>query len=199
MPKETFFNLPEEKREKIISVLRKQYESKPFLEVSVKEIVEELGIARGSFYQYFSNLEESYFMILEKETVDMHSLFIKCLMKNDFHLLKALDCYDSAISKAIFHGNAYEIYKNRYLHWNEKLEKGWKTYQKKKDILDETRTDSIKNSPHFVEKEVIHFMKAIIHDLIRRIFTENWSETEFSEHYKQHISYIKKGVPHGNH
>lgn len=196
MPKETFFNLPDEKREKIISVLRKHYKSKPFSEVSVKEIVEALGIARGSFYQYFRNLEESYFMILEYETIDMHTLFIKCLRNSNFKLFPALDDYGYLIAEAIFHGNAYEIYKNRYLYWNEKLERGWALYQKEKDAMDENRADAIKNSSHFIEKEVIHFIKTIIHDLIRRIFTESWSKTEFLEFYKQHINYIKKGVPH---
>lgn len=198
MPKETFYNLSDEKRRKIISVLRKLYETKPYSEVSVKEIVEELGIARGSFYQYFSNLEESYFMILEEETVDMHSLFIKSLKEADFKLFPALDTYGKLIAEAIFHGNSYQIYKNRYLYWTDKLEKGWVKYQKQKMEMDESRADSIKNSPIFEEKEEIHFIKAIIHDLIRRIFTENWSENLFLEHFRRHITYIKKGVSHGN-
>lgn len=198
MPKETFYNLPDEKRNKISFVLRKLYESKPFSEVSVKEIVEELDIARGSFYQYFSNLEESYFMILEEETVDMHSLFIKSLKEASFNLFPALEAYGRLIAEAIFHGNAYQIYKNRYLYWTDKLEKGWNAYQSQRSEQDENRADAIKNSPVFEEKEEIHFMKAIIHDLIRRIFTENWSENEFLEHFKTHTAYIKKGVSHGN-
>lgn len=199
MPKETFLNLPEEKREKITTVLRDSFQKKPFSEVNVKEIVETLGIARGSFYQYFENLEDSYFMILEKETVDIHSLFIQKLKDNQFDLYLALSAYGDAISKAVFESSSYQIYKNRYLYWDYKLEKGWLSYQIQKEETSEQRADSIKHSPHFMEKEEIHFIKSIIHDLIKRIFTENWSKKEFLAHYQLHISYIQKGVHYANH
>lgn len=198
MPKETFLNLPYEKREKIIGVLKKSFQTKPFSEVNVKEIVETLSIARGSFYQYFENLEDSYFMILEKETLDIHSLFIEKLKENQFDLYLALSSYGKAISEAVFEPSSYQIYKNRYLYWDYKLEKGWTAYQNKKKEVSEERTYSIKHSPHFAEKEEIHFIKSVIHDLIKRIFTENWTEEEFLSHYQLHIDYIQKGVHHAN-
>ena len=81
IPKEVFYNLTKEKQEKIIFV--EAFEAKPFQKVNVKEIVEKAGIARSSFYQYFKNLEDAYFTILNKETVDIHKLFMKMfLLKN---------------------------------------------------------------------------------------------------------------------
>ena len=77
MPKEVFFNLSDEKRDNITSILKDEFRSKPFYKVNVKDIVEKAGIARGSFYQYFENLEDAYFTILNKETVDVHELFMK--------------------------------------------------------------------------------------------------------------------------
>lgn len=67
-----FFRLPSEKQQKILSVLETEFKIKPFPKVNVKEIFEKSGIARGSFYQYFEDLEDAYFTILEKETVDIH-------------------------------------------------------------------------------------------------------------------------------
>ena len=64
MPKATFFNLSNEKRKKIVKVLTEEFEKKNIQEATVKEIVQKLGIARGSFYQYFETLEESYFLSL---------------------------------------------------------------------------------------------------------------------------------------
>ena len=63
MPKDTFYNLDQEKKQKVINVLHEEFSQKPFSEVNVKSIVEKIGIARGSFYQYFENLEDSYFYI----------------------------------------------------------------------------------------------------------------------------------------
>ncbi len=62
LAKDTFYNLEEEKRAKITEVLISEFSQKPFADVSVKTIVERLGIARGSFYQYFEDLERFLFL-----------------------------------------------------------------------------------------------------------------------------------------
>ncbi len=49
MPKSTFYNLSDEKRERIIEVLMDTFKDKTIFDANVKEIVEKLNIARGSF------------------------------------------------------------------------------------------------------------------------------------------------------
>ena len=66
MPKQTFYNLSEDKRNLIDEVLKDEFSTKPFKDCNVKNIVERLSIARGSFYQYFDDLMDSYFYILDK-------------------------------------------------------------------------------------------------------------------------------------
>jgi len=51
LAKETFYNLEVKKRKRILEVMIRIFQKKPFQNVTVKEIVEELGIPRGSFYQ----------------------------------------------------------------------------------------------------------------------------------------------------
>lgn len=58
MPKETFLKLSNEKKEKIIKAAQKEFERVPIEEVSIKNIVENAEIARGSFYQYFESKED---------------------------------------------------------------------------------------------------------------------------------------------
>ena len=58
MPKETFLKLPEEKKNKIIKAAKKEFERAPFEQTSIKNIVEDAEIARGSFYQYFESKED---------------------------------------------------------------------------------------------------------------------------------------------
>ena len=47
LPKETFNNLKPDKKDKVVKELKRIFEEKPFQEVTVKEIVDSLGIARG--------------------------------------------------------------------------------------------------------------------------------------------------------
>ena len=55
MPKPTFENLPEAKRDEIHRVALDEFARFPFAKASISKIVNRLGIAKGSIYQYFDN------------------------------------------------------------------------------------------------------------------------------------------------
>jgi len=55
MPKQTFFNLPEEKREKIVNAAVDEFADYGLENASTNRIVENSGISKGSFYQYFED------------------------------------------------------------------------------------------------------------------------------------------------
>ncbi|MEJ8751441.1 TetR/AcrR family transcriptional regulator [Lagierella sp. ICN-221743] len=188
MPKKTFYNLSDEKRGKIIDVLKKNFEQKTIFEANVKEIVEELQIARGSFYQYFEDLEDSYFFILDMETIDVHKLFLKLLKENNFDVLKALEEYGQMVSEIIFSKEAYNLYKNKYLYWNSEFEEKWKNY-KAKDV----NKNEISNINE-LNTEKMKFIKALVHDLIKRNFKEGWSKEDFLSHYNIYMKWIKEGI-----
>ncbi|WP_459130015.1 TetR/AcrR family transcriptional regulator [Guggenheimella bovis] len=176
MAKDTFERLPEDKKEKILSVLKKNFEEKPFNLVTVKDIVDELGIARGSFYQYFESLEDAYFEILDRKTTDIHKLFLE-EMKKDTTLEEKLTRYGKALQKALFNDN-YSIYKTRYLYWDEGLNK-------------EMRARHKNTLP---KEEKVQYLKGILHTLIQRTFEEEWTKEEFLEKYETQLQWILKGV-----
>ena len=66
MPKDTFFNLDSEKREKIIKAAKAEFLDNPLRKARVSNIVMEAAIPRGSFYQYFNDLDDLYYYIVEK-------------------------------------------------------------------------------------------------------------------------------------
>ena len=58
MPKSTFYNLNNEKREKIEKALKNEFTRNTFEKASISNIIEEAQIPRGSFYQYFEDKED---------------------------------------------------------------------------------------------------------------------------------------------
>lgn len=64
MPKPTFFNLKGEKRQKIEKSAVKEFAARGFHGARLNNIVEEAGIAKGSFYQYFDDLEDVYIHLM---------------------------------------------------------------------------------------------------------------------------------------
>lgn len=66
MPRETFLNLPEEKKKRITDTLLKHFAYKAYNEVNLEEIAQDCGIAKGSLYQYFTNKGEIYLYAVEE-------------------------------------------------------------------------------------------------------------------------------------
>lgn len=64
MPKNTFFHLSQQKRELIENAAIEEFADNSLHSASVNAIVNNAGIAKGSFYQYFVNLEDLYKHIL---------------------------------------------------------------------------------------------------------------------------------------
>ncbi|SFE28191.1 TetR/AcrR family transcriptional regulator [Peptostreptococcus sp. D1] len=193
MPKNTFNNLPPEKREKIYEALREEFNSNPFNKASVKNIVENLNISRGSFYQYFEDLEESYFTILLKETTDIHSLFIEILKDDNFDLCQSLEKFGNRISNLIFDERRYSLYKYRFLYWNEDLEKRWIEFYKKQAMECKHHSKNCIDNID-INYEKVNFVKAVIHNIIKRAFQENFSKEAFLVKYNQYVNWIIKGV-----
>ncbi len=73
MPKQTFHNLPEEKRAKIINVAVDEFAQYGLENASTNRIVENSGISKGSFYQYFEDKQDVFthlLSVLEQEEME---------------------------------------------------------------------------------------------------------------------------------
>lgn len=68
MPTDTFYNLNEEKRNRIIQAAIKEFSIYAYDDSNISNIVNNACIARGSFYQYFEDKEDLYIYILTMVT-----------------------------------------------------------------------------------------------------------------------------------
>lgn len=111
MPSETFYNLSEEKKQKIIDAALEEYSRVSVEEASIKNITENAGIARGSFYQYFDSKQDLLEFLL-KQDIDEIREFVKKDIENEskdiFELY--LDMFDYVI-KRIFSSERLEFHK----------------------------------------------------------------------------------------
>ncbi|MCG8515830.1 MAG: TetR/AcrR family transcriptional regulator [Halanaerobiales bacterium] len=60
MPKETFFNLPEQKRARVIEAALDEFAAYPYHKARITAIADQAGIAKGSFYQYFADKKDLF-------------------------------------------------------------------------------------------------------------------------------------------
>ncbi|MBI9104928.1 MAG: TetR/AcrR family transcriptional regulator [Spirochaetales bacterium] len=64
--KKTFHNLPQERQEEILNIAMKEFIAHGYEQASINNIIKELKIAKGSFYNYTASKENLYLYIFDK-------------------------------------------------------------------------------------------------------------------------------------
>ena len=87
MPKQTFFNLTQEKRAVIEQAALDEFAEYGFDNSNLNRIVLQSKIAKGSFYQYFEDKKDLYFHLIDtivKQKINMLEPLMRKYKKNSF-------------------------------------------------------------------------------------------------------------------
>ena len=79
MPKETFFNLNEEKQEKVLRSAIKEFLNNGFEKANIAVIAKNAEVAKGSIYQYFENKKELFIFSVQWTTSTLINKYSKYL------------------------------------------------------------------------------------------------------------------------
>lgn len=74
MPTSTFYNLSDEKKDRIFGAALKEFSARTFSQASLNQIIKNAGIPKGSFYQYFEDKEDLYLYLREVASREMTEL-----------------------------------------------------------------------------------------------------------------------------
>lgn len=112
MPKETFIKLSEEKKEKIIKAAKKEFARVPFSETSIKNIVEDAEIARGSFYQYFETKQDLLEYIISNHVMMVNKSTEETFYKTNGDIFEVfISMYDQILAQCM-EEEEIRLYKN---------------------------------------------------------------------------------------
>lgn len=114
MPTSTFYNLPEDKKAKLLSSAVKEFTRVSYNEVSINQIVKDAGISRGSFYQYFKDKGDLLVFILQDFLVSLHTCAINSLNNSngDIFIMFA-DLYDCLANECL-KDDHYRFFRNLF-------------------------------------------------------------------------------------
>lgn len=95
MPSATFYNLPAEKRERLLRAAREEFSRVPYESASVNRIIRSAGIPRGSFYMYFTDKEELFGHLMDSYGALLERRMGELLEQREGDLFAAfLDLFD---------------------------------------------------------------------------------------------------------
>lgn len=108
IPKQTFFNLDVEKKEKIIKSALEEFSEKSFNEASVNNIVKKSGISKGSLYQYFEDKLDIYLYLIEISAQAKMEFLQNCGPNNGF------DDFFEWFARLMIKGSEFHLYNPLY-------------------------------------------------------------------------------------
>ncbi len=191
MPTSIFNCLKDEKRDFITNVLINEYTNKPFEKVTVSTIVKAANIARGSFYQYFEDLEDAY-------TYTITFIMKNAIKKNiDILNIKDIEKFFQQV-KVNFEKKAYEVVygeKNttEYMLMRQikNSKKGLQLFSKNVDLVI-ISNDIIKKHIDDEFIVILNLTRIIIRDSVCNLFILNDYEKSIND-FNLKINILKEG------
>lgn len=198
MPTETFLNLSEEKKYKIISAAKEEFARVPFEETSIKKIVENAGIARGSFYQYFDSKEDVLEYIMEEHIQGLYEELEKTLLetKGDTFAI-FLKLYDYMVGTSTKKEEA-EFYKKIFENMKTSQDSFFAMKAKKqKPDIEQYIPKLDKTSLRIKEEKDIYIILRMLYVITRKAIVSTFrygSKEQARKEYLKELDYIRFGV-----
>lgn len=211
MPKDTFLNLDETKRKKILDAAIKEFSRASFEKASIGNIINEAGIPRGSFYQYFNDKEDVYKYVIGVVLKEKHISILKELERSNGEIFEAfekifkseLEIFSNSVFRNLMKnfvvgakaGIHDEVMMKRIHDSHGKRQiLGESGYDGHKKILDLINRDlySIKDDDSFII--LINILSKITNSILFISEIKNMSEDRTLRNFKEIINILKYGA-----
>lgn len=198
MPKETFLKLSKEKQQKVINAAKKEFARVPIENVSIKNIVEEADIARGSFYQYFESKEDLLIYILKENSEKLNIKLKNEVSKTNGDIFKLyVFLYDSMLEE--FTGNSdQDLFKQIFINLKSSDENIFDMVKNIKpqniiDYYEQIDKTNLKIENYDDLTVVCDMLNAITRRAVIKNF-KNKSKEECRAMFLKEIEYLKHGI-----
>lgn len=201
MPKQTFFNLSEEKKQTLIQAGKNEFSRVSLAEASIANIVKEAKIPRGSFYQYFYDKEDLYFYLLTEMAKERRAEFILSLKKHNGDIFNSLTELFHLMIVEMENDSLRKFYRNVFLNMNYKTEKAFldnmnlnsfnKQYVEIKYLLN-TEHLNVSN-----EEELFQLVQIVLMTMMQNLvqkFANDMSNESVIRNYSVQMCLLKRGL-----
>lgn len=195
MPTKTFLNLQKEKRIRILRAAKKEFSRVPLDKAVIANIVKEADIPRGSFYQYFENVEDLFVYLMQYMYGIDRKKFAKYLEQTENDVYAALKLkFSHTIDKLANQENRQFRLNIMSSVFNDKSR-----YESLLPNLIEPDVEidltyfpaELQKSKHF--QNLINIIKMIGKSCLEKYLTRSATEDEIKNNYNNYIDFVKVG------
>lgn len=197
MPKSTFLNLPNEKKQRLIEILLENFLARHISQVKVADIVEDMAMSRGAFYKYFEDLEDAYTYTIQYYSIQIHRDILKYISQNKQDFFQGIENYLAWCSELEQKSSYWQAI--RFLTRSD----DFTNHQRTKPSAESGRLKEwfklLKaNGFHITsEEEAISFLYFVM-DLVINSLTDyianDWTTDELLQDYRYKVKWLQKGL-----
>lgn len=197
MPKSTFYNLNNDKKEKIKKAIRNEFSKNSFSKASISNIIEEAKIPRGSFYQYFEDKEDALKYILDEVAQKERKEVLDILNRNSGDIFKTgIESFDYIISKSMnekemqFFKNVIQEIKDENIDFQLPIRKNYKDNIENWNI----NTDNLNINSEEDIKYILRILFVVIKSQIMDVIFKKVTKEKAKENLVKQIEILKFGM-----
>lgn len=112
LPTEHFEKLKTERKNNIIRALTRQFATRDYPEISVKELADEASISRGSFYLYFSGKEDAFLTSVKSYTARLEADLLNIYQNSQDVEAVVMEVFDYLTHLSAFEHSFFEKISN---------------------------------------------------------------------------------------
>lgn len=197
MPKSTFLNLPNEKKQRLIEILLENFSARHISQVKVADIVEDMAMSRGAFYKYFEDLEDAYTYTIQYYSIQIHRDILKYISQNKQDFFQGIENYLAWCSELEQKSSYWQAI--RFLTRSD----DFTNHQRTKPSAESGKLKEwfklLKaNGFHITsEEEAISFLYFVM-DLVINSLTDyianDWTTDELLQDYRYKVKWLQRGL-----
>jgi AcrR family transcriptional regulator len=216
VPKETFFHLTEEKKQRIMKAAEKEFSKHPLKDASIANIVKDAEIPRGSFYQYFEDKEDLYYYYFHNLQKSSFRDLLKTIREHEGDLFAGFECFSEKMITNVLKDEHASFYRNLFMNMD------YHSFNKVSPEMSPSRKldARIRREQHMKDQQKMwtyidqsnlkiedtHELRMLLHMLMHSVFStiiEAYRHLAEDEHYdvnqsikdlQRKISWIKSGA-----
>lgn len=196
MAKQTFLNLSEDKRNMVVNALKKEFSRVPLKDALVSNIIIDAKIPRGSFYQYFSDIEDAFYYIIGEYSKDIKRKLLEYLEKNKGDIILSYRELYLYILNVIDNPDDNEYFENIFLNMNYEIEKMFTPNFNDglNLILNHVDISKLNISSKFGLGYILDIIESIMMTNIIQSYKRNLSKEKNKEIFERELALVCAGI-----
>lgn len=203
MPKEAFYRLGESKKSQLDQVLFNVFSTHHISQVKVSDIVGQMNMARGSFYNYFEDLADAHEYVVRDKYMKLHRKIMEFIYQKQTDLFAGIEDYLRWISNLDEDSQDFKdmvfLLTNDSLRSYKRIPIAANSENSQYQMIDSWMKIVAENNFTKIQTKeegmtFLFFLMELVTNCMKTYLANSWNESQLICDYQLKVSWLKSGI-----